>query len=418
MRRSFPKFLLALGVLGAATVFMVEGRWPWQRLSDVPTTLPIVVSDPYRVVSDTLHSGETVSALLARQGVTGLDFVLLARSLRLDPRSLRAELPFSFHRDAVTDQPTRIEFRPDGDQRLRFIRTSSGWEGESVPIRWLTDTIRVAGSIDNSLYESVDRVVSEATLDAGARQALVHELANVNAWSVDFSRDPQPGDPFSVVVERMRNAEGEVRFGRVLASDLTINGRQLQAFRYVNADGKPGYYDAEGKALKREFLAAPVEFRYITSGVGRRFHPIFKTMRAHNGIDYSATTGTPVHAASNGTVTRAGWAGGCGNMVELKHRNNIVTRYCHLSRISGGIRAGARVMQGEVIGRVGTTGNSTAPHLHYEFRVNGTPRDPRAMKFDAGEPLAPAERPAFQAERSTLLQLLDGGTEPTPLLVD
>src|SRR5690606_32753249 len=135
MRRSFPKFLLALGVLGAATVFMVEGRWPWQRLSDVPTTLPIVVTDPYRVVSDTLHSGETVSALLARQGVTGLDFVLLARSLRLDPRSLRAELPFSFHRDAVTDQPTRIEFRPDGDQRLRFIRTSSGWEGESVPIR-------------------------------------------------------------------------------------------------------------------------------------------------------------------------------------------------------------------------------------------------------------------------------------------
>jgi murein DD-endopeptidase MepM/ murein hydrolase activator NlpD len=408
MHRSAPRLLLALGVLGAASVFMIQGRWPWQRLSEVPTALPIVVSDPFRVVNDTLHTGETVSALLARQGVVGLDFVALARSLRLDPRSLRAGLPFAFHRDGVTDEATRIEFQPNGDQRLRFIRTSTGWQGESVPVRWVTDTIRVAGEIDVSLYASVDRVVSEATLDAGARQALVHELASVNEWSVDFSRDPQPGDPFTVVVERLRNDEGDVRFGRVLASDLTIGGNRLQAFRYVGASDKPGYYDADGKALKREFLAAPVEFRYVTSGVGRRFHPIFKTMRSHDGIDYSAAKGTPVRAAANGTVVRAGRAGGYGNLVELRHRNGITTRYGHLSAITAGLRAGVRVSQGDVIGRVGSTGNSTAPHLHYEFRVNGVPRDPRGMKFDAGEPLAPADRAGFFAQRDVLRQLLGG----------
>lgn len=421
MVRSAFRTLLAIAVLALATLFTFRGQWPWQRLANVPTTLPIVVSDPFQVVNDTLHQGETVSALLARQGVIGLDFAQLARSLRLDPRSLRAETPFAFHRDGVTNEATRIEFRPDPDQRFRFIRTASGWEGASVPIAWRTDTIRVAGEIDASLYESVDRVVSEATLDAGARQALVHELANVNEWSVDFSRDPQPHDPFTVVVERLRNDEGEVRFGRVLASDLTIGGQRLLAYRFIGSNNKPGYYDAEGKALKREFLAAPVEFRYISSGVGRRFHPIFKTLRSHNGIDYAAATGTPVRAASNGTVISAGRAGGCGNMVALKHRNQIVTRYCHLSSITGGLRPGIKVTQGDVIGRVGSTGNSTGPHLHYEFRVNNVPRDPRSMKFDGGEPLATGDRLAFRKVRDRLAQLLAGpGTvapeQPTTLV--
>ena len=373
----FLFFPSAIAVLGAATLFASRGSWPWQRLSDVPTALPIVVTDPFKVVTDTLHSGETVSTLLARQGVTGFDVSALANLLRFDPRRLRAGLEFSLHKDAVSDEATRIELQPDAMQRLRFIRTSGGdWSGESVPIRWVTDTIRVAGAIETSLTAAADRAISEATLDRDARLAFVNDLANVNAWSVDFSRDPQPGDPFVAVVERMVSEEGDVRFGRVLASDLTINGRRLTAFSYTPAGGKLGYYDAAGQALKREFLAAPLEFRYITSGVtGRRFHPVLKTYRRHDGIDYSASTGTPVRAAANGTIVRAGRAGGYGNLVEIRHRNGITTRYAHLRNFGAGMRAGKPVGQGDVIGYVGSTGTSTAPHLHYEFRVNGAPRD-------------------------------------------
>jgi murein DD-endopeptidase MepM/ murein hydrolase activator NlpD len=408
----FLFFPSAVAVLGAAALFATRGSWPWQRLSDVPTALPIVVSDPFKVVTDTLHSGETVSTLLARQGVTGFDVGALASLLRFDPRRLRAGLEFSLHKDVVSDQPTRIELRPDAMQRLRFVRTSSGdWSGESVPIRWLTDTIRIADVIQTTLTAAADRAISEATLDREARLAFVNDLANVNAWSVDFSRDPQPGDPFVAVVERLVSEEGEVRFGRVLASDLTINGRRLTAFAYTPEGGKPGYYDAEGQALKREFLAAPLEFRYITSGVtGRRFHPVLKTYRRHDGIDYSAATGTPVRAAANGTVVRAGRAGGYGNLVELRHRNGITTRYAHLNSITDGLRPGRTVSQGELIGRVGSTGTSTAPHLHYEFRVNGTPRDPRSMKFDAGEPLGQRDRPGFEAKQKILQELLARGT--------
>ncbi len=423
MSRRIPRFPFALAILGAAALFAIRGQWPWPRLTEVPTALPIVVTDPFRVVSDTLHSGESISTLLARQGVSGFDFDALADLLHFDPRRLRAGLVFSVHREVITDEPTRIELRPDDSQRLRFIRTAGGdWSGVSLPIHWTTDTIRVSGVIESSLTEAADRAISEATFDADARAQFVNELADVFAWSVDFSRDPQPGDPFSAVVERQVSEDGEVRFGRVLAGDATIGGHDLTAIRYTPASsGKAGYYDASGKALRREFLAAPLQFRYITSGVtGRRFHPVLKTWRRHEGIDYSAATGTPVHATANGVVTRAGFNGGYGRMVEVRHRNGIVTRYAHLSAITAGIRPGRSVAQGDQVGRVGSTGLATAPHLHYEFRVNGVARDPRSMKFEAGEPLAKGDFGGFRAERDRLLAMLglDRGDAAGTLLTD
>lgn len=413
-------FPFALSILGVAAVFAARGQWPWARLTDTPTAVPIMVTDPFRVVSDTLQQGESISTVFARQGITGLDFSAVARALRIDTRALRTGLVFSVHRDATTDQATRVEVRPSDDQRLRFTRTSSGWSSESVPIRWVTDTARVAAGIESSLCDALDREITEATLDRGERTRLCYELADVNAWSVDFSRDVQPGDRFAAVMERRISEFGEVRFGRILASDLQVGGRDLAAFRFAGADGKDAFYDADGKALKRAFLAAPLEFRYITSRVSsRRFHPVLGIYRRHDGTDYSAGTGTPVKAAGNGTVVRAGWVGGYGRMVELRHRDGITTRYAHLNTIAPGLRAGSNVSQSDVIGRVGMTGTATAPHLHYEFRVNGVPRDPRSMKFEAGEPLAGSELAVFARHRDLLAQLLEHGSAPAaPLLAD
>ncbi len=411
----FPRFPAALGILGAAAVFTTQGTWPWPRFEAVPMALPIVVTDPYHVVSDTLQRGETIGALLARQGVSGLDLSRVAEALSFDPRRLRAGLIFSVRRDAISDTPTQIDVRPDDSQRLRFIRTSAGgWEGEAIPIRWVSDTIRLAGEISSSLSEAFDREMSEATLDRGERTKAAYALADVNAWSVDFTRDVQPGDRFATVVERLVSEDGEVRFGQILASELHVNGRDIMAFRYTPANGKPGFYDAEGKALRRAFLAAPVAFRHISSGLSsRRFHPVLGYYRRHDGIDYAANTGTPVQAAGNGTVVRAGRVGGYGNLVELRHRDGITTRYAHLSRIDPSMRAGRAVTQGQRVGLVGMTGTATGPHLHYEFRVNGVPRDPRSMKLEAGEPLDRKALPAFEGQRDLLATLLQrGGSVP------
>ncbi|MES2307098.1 MAG: M23 family metallopeptidase [Gemmatimonadota bacterium] len=399
---------IAVAVLGAAAMFAVRGEWPWTRLTDVPTARPIVVTNPFRIVRDTLQSGETVSALLARQGVTGLNVATLASVVRFDPRRIRAGLEFFVRRNSDTDEPTHVEFRPTPEQRVRFVRASSGeWKGEAVPIYWATDTIRVGAGIESNLYAAMDREVSEATLDHNERVRLVNELADVNEWTVDFSRDIQPGDRFAAVVERLVSEEGEVRFGRILASELVLGGKTLNAFRFGAAGTAAAFYDGEGKALKRSFLVTPVEFRYISSGFSRaRFHPVLGIMRKHEGLDYAAATGTPVRAAGDGTVLRAGYGGGYGNLVEVRHRDGVTTRYGHLSRIATGLHPGMHVTQGQVIGRVGMTGLATGPHLHYEFRVDGVARDPRSIKSEAGAPLPGSSLASFRSQRDVLLQLL------------
>jgi murein DD-endopeptidase MepM/ murein hydrolase activator NlpD len=206
-----------------------------------------------------------------------------------------------------------------------------------------------------------------------------------------------------------------VRLGRILASDFQTGGRTLTAFRFDSAGGS-SLFDADGNSLRRAFLRAPVEFRRISSSFARaRRHPILGTFRRHEGTDYAADRGTPVMAAGDGSVLRAGRAGGYGNLVELRHRSGITTRYGHLRGFARGVRAGSRVSQGQVIGYVGATGLASGPHLHYEFRVNGVPRDSRRVDLGNGDPLPPAQRAAFERERDRLAALLAGtpGQQPS-----
>lgn len=414
MRFRLPRFLLAVAVLAAAALFAARGNWPWQRLSDVPTSGAIVVSSPFRLVRDTLQRGETVSALLARHGVIGVDFSALAKALSFDPRRLKAGQEFSVRRSGTADEATHFEFRATPEERLQFIRTDSGkWRGQVVPIRWTTDTIRLGASISSNLFDAIDSQVGDATLDRQERANVVYALAEVFSYSVDFSRDLQPGDGFAAVVERRTSEEGETRFGQILAGELTVSGKPIAAFLYRNGSAT-GFYDPEGKSLRRAFLAAPVEFRHISSGFSRsRFHPVLGIFRKHEGIDYAASRGTPVRAAADGVVLRAGYAGGYGKLIEIRHMNGITTRYGHLSVIGPAVRPGARVSQGTFIGRVGSTGLSTAPHLHYEFRVNDIARNPRSVKMEAGAPLPRSALAAFLRERDRLRALL--GPAETPL---
>jgi murein DD-endopeptidase MepM/ murein hydrolase activator NlpD len=192
----------------------------------------------------------------------------------------------------------------------------------------------------------------------------------------------------------------------VLAADLTMSGKSLTAFRF-ESDGHSAFYDANGNSLRRAFLRAPVQFRRISSTFARaRFHPVLGITRRHEGTDYAAAPGTPVMAAGDGVVLRAGRAGGYGNLIELRHRNGITTRYGHLRGFARGIHAGARVEQGQTIGYVGSTGLATGPHLHYEFRVNGVARDSRRVELGNGAPIRDGLRAEFQTERDRLLVLL------------
>ena len=397
-------------VFGASAFFGLSGRRPSHRLSSPAASPAVLASAPvtFSEIQDTLRRGETLSDLFDRHSVN-IDFERLDPALQLDPRRLPAGLIFSFRQPLGDSAPNHIAVRTSPEQRVVFSRVSDGWNAVSQPIRWQTQEARIEGVIDNSLYEALDAGVSDEQLDGGNRRRLAWDLADVYAWEVDFTRDIQPGDRFRVVFQRMVSEDGEVRVGHVLASNLTISGKSLTAFRFGGGAGRGAmYYDAEGGSLRRAFLRAPVEFRRISSNfAGRRFHPVLGLRRRHEGTDYAAAPGTPVMAAGDGVVLRAGRAGGYGNLIELRHLNGITTRYGHLRGFARNIRAGLRVQQGQTIGYVGSTGLATGPHLHYEFRMNGVPKDSRRVKLGSGSPVASRDRPAFEQERDRLLTLLE-----------
>ncbi|HET6797966.1 MAG TPA: peptidoglycan DD-metalloendopeptidase family protein [Gemmatimonadales bacterium] len=408
----------AIVVFTAAALLGLSGYWPWRRLSSSPTA-PVVVQQAAKFIEtlDTLQRGETLSDLLARHNIVGIDFHRLDPSLALDPRRLRPGLVFSFGRQEGDSAPTRILVRTSPEQRVTFHRIAQQWNAEAQPIRWRAEPARIEGAIDNSLYEALDAGVADSQLDAINRRRLAWDLADVYAWQIDFTRDIQPGDRFQVVYQRLVSEDGEVRFGRVLASDLTISGKSLTAVRFGGNGRIALYYDAEGNSLRRAFLRAPVEFRRISSRfASARFHPILGLTRRHEGTDYAAAPGTPVMAAGDGVVLRAGRGGGYGNLIELRHLNGITTRYGHLRGFARGIRAGMRVQQGQVIGYVGSTGLATGPHLHYEFRVGGVAKDSRKVNLGNGTPVAAADRSAFDQQRDSLLALLHQAPFSAPAL--
>jgi murein DD-endopeptidase MepM/ murein hydrolase activator NlpD len=354
-------------------------------------------------VSDTLRRGETLSEVFGRQGLAEFDLAGILERAGLDSRRLRAGLVLEFRKLAGEEMPSHVSVRTGPKERLAVLRVAEGWTAERRPVVWRTETVRFEGPIGNSLYEGLDGLIPDSVLSAANRVRLAWDLADVYAWSVDFNRDIQPGDRFAVLVEREVSEEGETRSGAVLGADLLVSGKHLAAYRFYSQDGGTRYFDADGTSLRRAFLRAPVEFRRISSRFTRaRFHPVLGIWRRHEGTDYSAAPGTPVLAAGDGTVLRAGRAGGYGNLIELRHLSGITTRYGHLRGFAAGLHAGERVRQGETIGYVGATGLASGPHLHYEFRKNGVARDSRRVALGGGEPLARSLLPLFQRERLRL----------------
>ena len=253
-------------------------------------------------------------------------------------------------------------------------------------VRWEMAT----GEIRTSLFGAADA--------AGLPDAITMQLADVFAGDIDFYKDIKRGDRFAVVYE-MRDLDGEpIGSGRIVAARFENRGRTLEAYLWRDAGGSEGYYTSAGVPLQRAFLRSPLAFSRITSGFSlARFHPILHTWRAHKGVDYAAPIGTPVRATANGTVILAGRQGGYGNVIHIRNQGQYSTLYAHLSAFAKGMKAGVRVMQGEVIGYVGQTGWATGPHLHYEFRVANVQRDPLAVALPAAEPLPPSLRAAFRA---------------------
>jgi murein DD-endopeptidase MepM/ murein hydrolase activator NlpD len=360
---------------------------------------------------ETLNRGETLIGLFKRVGLSDRaagDIVRAATAKALDARYLKAGMPVEFTADSAGDDPKELVFHLGIDRLLRMTKTANGWTGTEERLPWVTDTVAVGGTIHANLYQAMDSSASKYFPDH-AKDELAWALADIFEYRVDMSRDLQDGDRFRALVERQVGPGGVTRVGKVLAADFTLSGSDLSAVLFDSKSASPQYYDASGKSLRAQFLRVPLEFRRISSSFGKRYHPVLKRWKTHEGTDYAANAGTPVRAVGDAVVVRAGWAGGYGNLIELRHPNGYRTRYGHLRAFAKGIRPGAHVNISQTIGYVGTTGLSTGPHLHFEVIVNGQQRDSRvALKNISGTPIAASERAEFSARSAMLLASLNG----------
>lgn len=405
--------LIAAFSLGAASLIRTPA--PAVDPATAPTLGVLYANPVERVETHVLRSGQTLSTVLAQARIGGQEMADLLFGLRqhVNPSRLPTGSEVTVRRWVRSDQPRAVEVRVNADSTLRLVRNETRWNGEIIITPTEIDTVYAGGEIRSTLYETIV-FDDNLRLPVSDRRHLVYELASIYEYKLDFTREIQPGDSYRMVYEREVRPDGTSRSKKIIAAEIITKGQPYTAIWFDGGRDITGYFDREARPLAVGFSRYPVEFRRITSSFNpNRYHPILKTVRAHQGTDFGAPAGTPVMSTADGTVTFAGVNSGYGNLVEIRHFNGYTTRYAHLRGFASGIRVGARVKQKQVIGYVGATGLATAPHLHYELRINGQAVDAMRAKLPDTPPIPGAMRTRFlavAAERTTLLERIPAGS--------
>lgn len=356
----------------------------------------------------TVRKGDTLSDILQKQRYDSNEINQALQS-NSDARALYQLRPGEVLRFRVnaSDQLQELRYNINPGETLCLIRRAGHFEVSKESRNLETRIIPVTGTIESSLFE--DGQV------AGLSDALILKLVEIFGWDIDFALDLRRGDSFSVLYEEKYWLGQKIADGQILAAEFVSQSKVFRAIAYRDASGFTAYYAPEGTSVRRAFLRTPVEFSRISSRFSSgRFHPILKSWRAHKGVDYSAPTGTPIRATATGRILSMGVNGGYGKCVVIRHGGSYSTLYGHLSRYNASFRVGSYVEQGQIIGYVGRTGLATGPHLHYEFRVDGTHRNPLTFKFPGAAPIQAEYRQDFlqiAETRGAQLDIIGRGTQ-------
>src|SRR5450631_685979 len=348
---------------------------------ELPEGLLAGENAPRYVSQERVLRGDTVAALFDRLGVSD------SKSIEFLKRDDKGRMIF---RQLVPGRMIQAERGEDGEllalryfmnptTMLEVTRAPDGLRTRQRAVSEAPRLVYKSATIRSSLFAATD--------SAGIPDAIAMQIARVFATDIDFHTDLRKGDRFSVVYEMIYDSGELVAPGRIIAAEFVNGGRPYEAVLFRDDEGLDGYYSLDGTNRAKAFLRSPVEFSRVSSGFGARFHPIFNNWRAHTGVDFAAPRGTRVLATADGQVVSAGMRGGYGNAVEIRHGSGITTLYGHLSAYAAGIRTGAPVRQGEVVGYVGMTGYATGPHLHYEFKVAGIHQDPLRVALPKADPV-------------------------------
>ena len=361
---------------------------------------PLLEQNPELWKSSKVKKGDTLYVILKRLGLKTAAATLIARSENSDP--LVRLIPGNTLHILSKDGHIGDEFIYENTPLtwVHAIRNGDNYEIVSNRLPTTTHIRKVKGEIISSLYA--------AAKVAGISDTLTMNMTEIFGWDIDFAINVQPGDRFKLIFEDVYVNGSKKSHGDILAAEFVNNGKTYRAIARRNEDGELRYYSPDGKSMQKTFLRTPVKFSRISSRFTKaRYHPVLKKTRAHKGVDYAAGRGTPVRATANGKVIHAGRKGGYGNAVIISHGSTYSTLYAHLSSFSRGIAKGSKVRQGQTIGRVGSTGLASGPHLHYEFRVNGKHVNPLTFRQPASEPIEQDQKADFERIANYWVEQLD-----------
>jgi murein DD-endopeptidase MepM/ murein hydrolase activator NlpD len=394
--------LCAFGAAGVAPLAPDASDLPVKSIVE-ELALPTLAQQIARVTPSTqtfineerVRPGDTLAALMERLGVDDDEATAfikadpIARGIIQLKAGKRVQAQTSAEGRLIWMSAADNDNRDTSPVRNLVIRRDGAGFKASLAAAALEKRVEMrSGEIRSSLFAATDV--------AQIPDAVASQIVDMFSTSIDFATDLRRGDRFNVVYETFWQDGEYVRPGRILAAEFRNGGSTYQTV-WFEEPGKPGgYFGFDGKSLKKAFLKSPLEFSRVSSGFSMRMHPISGQWRAHKGVDFAAAIGTPIRASGDGVVDFAGTQNGYGNVVVIKHWSNYSTAYAHMSRFASNLRHGQKVNQGDVIGYVGTTGWSTGPHLHYEFRVNNEPRDPLAVDLPNVQPLAGVELQRFR----------------------
>ncbi|NQU60192.1 MAG: peptidoglycan DD-metalloendopeptidase family protein [Rhodospirillales bacterium] len=382
---------------------------------DLPQDLGVTNATPTPIFQYKIRvgAGDTFAGLLNSAGVSNNDTqaAISALSAHYNPKHIRRgqQIALRFQAPALGTvaaqgpKPGRfigLEVEPDYDLAVRVERTDASTGGDGFKARKIEKTLKrvvtkASGKINSSLYVSGRK--------AGIPNPVLVELIRAYSWDVDFQRDIRKGDGFEVMFEQFHDGQGRnVHSGNIQFAALTLSGKRHAIYLFTMPDGTSDYFDEKGQSARKALMSTPIDGARLSSGFGRRRHPILGYNKMHRGVDFAAPRGTPIYAAGNGVVVQSGRNGAYGNYVKVRHNSRYETAYAHMKSIARKARRGMRVSQGQVIGYVGTTGRSTGAHLHYEILAGGRRTNPMKVKMPSGKKLKGDALEDFQVARSVI----------------
>lgn len=390
----------------ASTQFTLSGSEPstpnplFEDIIQNAVADALAVPEPAAWTQIRIARGQSLSNVFEEAGLPPQDWMLMTRLGGDSAQLKKLKAGDVLNMRIVSGRLEELTYAIDETRTLSVRRRGVGYESTTLTAALERRQAESVGEIRSSLFADGRK--------AGMSNRMILEFADIFGYDIDFAQDLQEGDRFAVVYENILKDGRKLREGDILAAEFTNQGKTYRAVRYVDSEGRAGYYTPSGESLRKAFIRTPVDFVRISSGFNlQRRHPILNIIRAHKGVDYAAATGTPVHTTGDGKIEFVGRKGGYGNVIIVRHSGNNQTLYAHLSRFKPGMNVGAKVRQGQIIGFVGSSGLATAPHLHYEFLVNGLHKNPVTVTLPRAVPLNAQTLVQFRALTAPLVAKID-----------